>query len=39
MKITVAVAHATEADFMRDEIKIDEPRKDEILVRVVGGGL
>lgn len=39
MKITAAVARAPEADFSIEELEIDEPRPDEILVRVVGVGL
>ncbi|MBO6633548.1 NAD(P)-dependent alcohol dehydrogenase [Parvibaculum sp.] len=39
MKVTAAVARAPEADFSIEELEIDEPREDEILVRVVGVGL
>ncbi|HUD51972.1 NAD(P)-dependent alcohol dehydrogenase [Parvibaculum sp.] len=39
MKITAAVARAADAAFSIEEIEIDEPRADEILVRVVGVGL
>lgn len=39
MKITAAVARAPEADFSLEELEIDDPRPDEILVRVVGVGL
>jgi len=39
MKVTAAVARAPDADFTIEELEIDEPREDEILVRVVGVGL
>ncbi|KAB7741542.1 alcohol dehydrogenase catalytic domain-containing protein [Parvibaculum sedimenti] len=39
MKITAAVARAADADFSIEEVEIDDPRADEILVRVVGVGL
>jgi len=39
MKITAAVARAADAAFSIEEVEIDEPRADEILVRVVGVGL
>ncbi|MEQ8268682.1 MAG: NAD(P)-dependent alcohol dehydrogenase [Parvibaculum sp.] len=39
MKITAAVARAPEADFSIEELELDDPREDEILVRVVGVGL
>lgn len=39
MKVKAAVARAPEADFTIEELEIDEPREDEILVRVVGVGL
>lgn len=39
MKITAAVARAADAAFSLEEVEIDEPRADEILVRVVGVGL
>lgn len=39
MKITAAVARAADAAFSIEEMEIDEPRADEILVRVVGVGL
>jgi aryl-alcohol dehydrogenase len=39
MKITAAVARAPETDFSIETIEIDDPREDEILVRVVGVGL
>lgn len=39
MKVTAAVARAPEAPFTIETVEIDEPREDEILVRVVGVGL
>jgi aryl-alcohol dehydrogenase len=39
MKVTAAVARAPEAGFSIEELDIDEPRDDEILVRVIGVGL
>ena len=39
MKITAAVARGADVDFSIEEVEIDDPRADEILVRVVGVGL
>ncbi len=39
MKITAAVVRAADAAFSIEDVEIDEPRADEILVRVVGVGL
>ena len=39
MKITAAVARGADTDFSIEEVEIDDPRPDEILVRVVGVGL
>lgn len=39
MKIMAAVARAPVADFSIEELEMDEPRPDEILVRVVAVGL
>lgn len=39
MQITAAVAHGPEADFVIEQVELDTPREDEILVRVVGVGL
>ncbi|MGB3809463.1 MAG: NAD(P)-dependent alcohol dehydrogenase [Parvibaculum sp.] len=39
MKITAAVAREGQADFSFEAVDIDEPRADEILVKVVGVGL
>jgi aryl-alcohol dehydrogenase len=38
MKVTAAVARAPEAVFSIEEPEIDEPRADEIPLRVVGAG-
>ena len=39
MKVTAAVARGPEAPFTIETVDFDEPREDEILVRVVGVGL
>src|SRR5258708_18089005 len=39
MKITAAVARTDQSEFSIESVEIDEPRADEILVKVVGVGL
>ncbi|MGE0829646.1 MAG: NAD(P)-dependent alcohol dehydrogenase [Hyphomonadaceae bacterium] len=39
MRITAAVARAPDVDFTIETVEIDEPRPDEVLVRIVGVGL
>jgi len=39
MQVTAAVARAADQDFSIETVTLDEPREDEILVRVVGVGL
>ena len=39
MQVTAAVARAADGDFSIETVMLDEPREDEILVRVVGVGL
>lgn len=39
MKITAAVARAPQTDFSIEDVELDEPRADEVLVRVVGVGI
>lgn len=39
MKITAAVARAPHADFSIESVELDEPREDEVLIRVVGVGI
>lgn len=39
MKITAAVARAPKSPFSIEEIELDDPRVDEILVRIVGVGI
>ncbi|RJF94328.1 NAD(P)-dependent alcohol dehydrogenase [Oleomonas cavernae] len=39
MEITAAVARSGEADFVIQQVELDAPREDEILVRIVGVGL
>lgn len=39
MKVTAAVARGAEAPFSIETVDLDDPRDDEILVRVVGVGL
>jgi aryl-alcohol dehydrogenase len=39
MQVTAAVARAADRDFTIETVTLDEPREDEILVRVVGVGL
>src|SRR5204863_9794557 len=39
MKITAAVATAPKSDFEFTELELDEPRGDEILVRIAAVGL
>lgn len=39
MKITAAVARAAHADFTIEELELDAPRENEVLVRIVGVGI
>ena len=39
MKTTAAVVHAQGGDFVLDEVDLDGPRPDEVLVRIVATGL
>lgn len=39
MHITAAVARAPQADFTIETVELDEPRADEVLIRVVGAGI
>jgi aryl-alcohol dehydrogenase len=39
MKAMVAVAREARGDFLLEEVDIDEPRPDEVLVRIVGSGI
>src|SRR5688572_5401256 len=39
MQVTAAVARAADKDFSIETVVLDDPREDEILVRVVGVGL
>lgn len=39
MKVTAAVSRAPKAPFILEELDLDEPRDDEILVRMVGVGI
>ena len=39
MKVTAAVARSAEDDFSIEELELDEPRSDEVLVRVEAVGL
>jgi aryl-alcohol dehydrogenase len=39
MKITAAVAHAPDTDFRIEALELDDPRDDELLVRIVGVGV
>ena len=39
MKITAAVVREASGPFTIEEIELDEPRDDEVLVRIVGVGL
>lgn len=39
MQVTAAVARATDAPFTIETVELEDPRADEILVRVVGVGL
>ncbi len=39
MKTTAAVVHAQGGDFVLDEVDLDGPRDDEVLVRIVATGL
>jgi aryl-alcohol dehydrogenase len=39
MRTTAALTHAPEAPFTIEEVEIDEPRADEVLVRIVAAGI
>lgn len=39
MKITAAVARAPQVDFSIEHLELEEPKADEVLVRIVGVGL
>ncbi|MCA8348469.1 NAD(P)-dependent alcohol dehydrogenase [Burkholderia cepacia] len=39
MKIVAAVTHAPNAPFSLESIELDEPRTDEVLVRIAGSGV
>jgi aryl-alcohol dehydrogenase len=39
MKITAAVARAANADFTIEPVELDDPRDDEVLVRIAGVGI
>jgi aryl-alcohol dehydrogenase len=39
MKATAAVVREAKGDFVLEEVDVDEPRPDEVLVRIVGSGI
>ena len=39
MKITAAVTRESGADFVIEEIELEDPRDNEVLVRIVGVGV
>ena len=39
MEITAAVAREKEHPFSVEELELEEPRADEVLVRIVGAGM